>query len=131
MMLHYNFGEFVVDGKSIVGFSKGGKHTAFLEEYMLVSGILDDKYQPLYWKDNILPTLQRIALHEDTKFTGTIKEGWISPGSLIRDDADSDDDIPFDADEAVTTTTPTPAFTDTSSFIDEEMEFEPDETSVD
>ena len=129
LVLRYQFGEFVKDGKSITGFSMGGKYTAQLEEYMIVSGILEDAYQPMEWKDNLLPTMQRIALHEDRKFQVTVKDGWIVAGSLIPYDSPDEEDVPFDEDE-VTTTTPTPAFT-TTDFDDlEEMEFEPDETEV-
>ena len=128
LVLRYQFAEFVHDSKSVIGFSMGGKYTDALEEYMLVAGILSDTYYPMEYKDNILPTLQRIALHEDRKFQITVKDGWIVPGSLMEIDNPDETDIPFDVDDANTavTITPTPVFNTTQS---EEMDFEPDESN--
>lgn len=134
LVLHYNLGEYVQDGKSIIGFSMGGKYTEQLKEYMLVAGILEDKYQPMDYKDNILPDMQRIALHEDRKFEFTLKEGWILPGSFISEQSVEDDDLPFDVDpeeieqrlEQVTNGSSSDEFED-----DDEIDFEPQEEFVD
>lgn len=100
LILRYNFAEVIKDGKSFVGFSMGGKYTQQLEEYMLVAGLLEEKYHPMTYSDNILPALQRLALREDRKFQVTVKDGWIIPGSLIPyDDAADNDDMPFDESE--------------------------------
>lgn len=129
LILHYNFDEIVKNGKSYVQYSMGGKYTEALDEYCEAAGIQEDKYWPMEYKDNILPNLQRIALHEGRKFQVTVKDGWIVPGSLITFD-EPVNELPFDnadADESV--------FEDTTDFdaddapyqVGDEIDFEPDE----
>ena len=139
LVMHYNLGEFIDDGKSVIGFSMGGKYTEQLKEYMIVSGILDEKYHPMEYKDNILPDFQRIALHEDRPFQFTMKESWIVPGSLIPYDSPDEEDLPFDLDPAEMddriekVTNGDSLFEDDKGDLfedDEEMDFEPEETEV-
>lgn len=133
LILRYQFAGFLSqDGKNqVVGFSMGGKYTAQLEEYMAIAGILEDKYQPMTYKDNILPDMQRIALHEEKRFQFTMKDGWIVPGSLIPYDEPEESEIPFDADSEKELN-PVPGKNETD-FVDddmeemEEMDFEPED----
>ena len=123
LILRYQFAEKVINGKSILQFSMGGKYTDQLEEYMLVSGMLDDKYWPIEYKDNLLPSLQRIALHEGRKFQVTVKDGWIVSGSLIPFD-EPVEEIPFDETEVTE-----PEFDNPPFEVDDggdDIDFEPD-----
>jgi len=117
LVLHYNLAEFVDDSSSIVGFSMGGKYTEQLKEYMIVSGILDDKYHPMKFSDNLLPLFQKIALKEARNFQVTIKDGWVVPGSLIEFDSPDIDDTTFDESEI------DPA---TDENVESDVEFEDD-----
>lgn len=125
LILHYNFSEKVYEGKSILQFSMGGKYTDALEEYMLASGMLEDKYWPIEYKDNVLPNLQRIALHEGRKFQITVKDGWIVSGSLMPFD-EPVNEIPFDETDAETFEDVEPS-DDPPFQADDEIDFEPDE----
>jgi hypothetical protein len=129
LVLRYRFAETIVDGKSVVCFSMGGKYTDELKEYMIASGCLEDKYHPMPYKDNILPDLQRIALYENREFEATIKDGWIIPGSLIASDPD-EDEMPFDVDEVTEIESSTPEFEEKVTGFGDEIpfgDFEPDE----
>lgn len=133
LILRYQFAGFLSeDGKKqVAGYSMTGKYTDALDEYLKVSGVLEDKYQPMDYKDNLLPLMQKLALHEERKFNFTMKDGWIVPGSLIPFD-ELTEELPFDNDdiavpEDADREKPNPAklaFEDD----DEEMDFEPTET---
>ena len=121
LFLRYNFAEFVENGKSIAGFSMGGKYTSQLEEYMSVAGILDTKYQPMLWSDNLLPFMQRIALHENRKFVVTVKNGWVVNGSLIPYD-EPKESVPWNDEQEI----PNPIEDFIENDDNEEIDFEPE-----
>ncbi len=50
------------------------KFTTKLVELLEVTNILSKQ---IPWKENLLPTLQKMMLREDCEFSGSVKEGWI------------------------------------------------------
>ena len=128
LILHYNIDETVTDGKRTWQYSMGGKYTDALKEYFLVSGVLEDKYQPMDYKDNLLPDFQRAALHEGRKFQFTTKNGWIVPGSLIQFDEPQQEEIPFDneVEAQFPPESSTPPWEEDSDEGGDEMDFEPE-----
>lgn len=119
--LRYHFEQDTYEGKEVVAYSKGGsKYTDYLKEYLNIAGAWD--LGPLPYKDNVLPDLQKRILHADKKFQVTMKDGWVVPGSLIPFDEPEESEVPFDVDDAATTSTPAPSFDTT-----DEIDFEPEE----
>lgn len=104
------FSSALVNGKNVLIYGASGKHVDFLDQYLQVAGWLQNKYQPTEYTDDPLSGMQKIILHEDKRFWANLKNGFITPDTFSpfgdEDDAGS---LPFDEDDA-TTTTPAPTF---------------------
>jgi hypothetical protein len=93
--LRYQFAPKQTKEGTIAQFSMGGKYTEELESFMDATGLLDDKYMPYKYVDNLLPLFQRNALHEDRKFQVTLKDGYVLQGTILPLD-DPEEDVTFD-----------------------------------
>lgn len=82
LFLRYNFGEEKqeVKGevKNVTGYNKSldkSKHTAFLDEFLTITGAWD--FGPLPYSDNVLPKLEQRILRKDKVFNFLMKKGYV------------------------------------------------------